>query len=320
MSDNIIEPWQKMMADWQKTQASMTEQMVENMQKWLRSFEQDDSSFYSNNPVLDIYQGLIQKFLDHNPQFNLQHSNDWQELMSTFPGSGSVIQQMNELVNGSKALFDKLKEDFINHLPNDATRDYFLNTLDEISNPYSWLTFSGTEYDEGIKRFSEGPVFSGISDIDNRIAKAMDGWLELGGKNQDYYEILLKNWMSAYDRFLEHVQSVNASEDNELTPRKLIELWLNIANEELMTMHRSDEFLRAQRELIKASSEYRLYEQDIAEVVCDALHIPTRKEVDDLHKTITELRREVRALKNSQTTVKGTKKATKKTKAKAASK
>ncbi len=320
MSNEFIEPWQKMMTEWQKTQTSMNEQIMENMQKWNTSFSQDDTSYYSNNPILDIYQSFIQKLLDHNPQYNLQSSNDWHDVLNTFPGSESLMQQMNELIKGSKDVFDSLKKDFIETLPNDETRDYFLKSLEDISNPYSWLKFSSTNFEEGVKRFSEGPLFSGVSDIDNRIAKAMDGWLELGEKNNDYYEILLKNWIKAYEKFLVHVNDQNNSENDDLTPRKLVELWSSIANEELMVMHRSDEFLQAQKALISASAEYRLYEQEIAEVICEALHVPTRKEIDDLHKTVTELRRELRSLKNScatepEKTKKPAKKTTAKTKA-----
>ena len=62
-------------------------------------------------------------------------------------------------------------------------------------------------------------------------------------------------------------------------------------------MHRSEAFLQAQKALIKANAEYRLQEQDVAEVICETMHIPTRQEVDDLHKTVTDLRRELRSLK-----------------------
>ncbi len=310
MSNEFIEPWQKMMNEWQKTQSSMNQQFMDNMQKWNKSLDKGDNSFYSNNPTLDIYQSFIQKFFAHNPQFNLHSSKDWQDVLSTFPSSDALAKQMNEVMKGSKDIFEKLKSDFVETLPNDETKEYFLKTLEDISNPYSWINFSSTDFEKGVKRFSEGPLFSGISDIDNRVAKAMDGWLDLGEKNNDYYEVLLKNWIKAYEGFLEHIKNINDEEKASLTPRKLIELWSSIANDELMKMHRSEEFLEAQKDLIKASAEYRLQEQAIAEVICEALHIPTRQEVDDLHKTITELKREVRALKSS--TAKKASKATKK--------
>jgi polyhydroxyalkanoate synthase subunit PhaE len=296
MSNEFIEPWQKMMGEWQKTQTSVNKQMMDNMQKWGRGFEKNDNSYYSNNPTLDIFQSFMQKMFEHNPQYNLQASQNWQDVLNAFPGSDGLMDQMNSFIKGNKVVFDKFKQDMVDNLPDDETKDYFLSTLDDISNPYSWLKFSSTSVEEGLKRFSEGPLFSGISDLDNRIAKAMDGWLDLGEKNNDYYEVLLRSWMNAYEKFIARLNELG-EEKNSISPKKLLEIWSVIADEELMVMHRSKEFLQAQKALIKANAEYRLQEQDVAEVICETMHIPTRQEVDDLHKTVTELRRELRSLK-----------------------
>jgi hypothetical protein len=297
MSNEFIEPWQKMMSEWEKTQTSMTKQVMENMQKWNSGSEKIDNSFYSNNPTLDIFQSFMQKAFKHNPQYNLQSSDSWQDVLSAFPGSEDLMSQMNEMIKGNKIIFDKFKHDMADSLPDDATKDYFLSTLDEISNPHSWLKFSNSNVEEGLKRFSEGPLFSGVSDLDNRIAKAMDGWLDLGEKNNDYYEVQLKSWMRAYETFIEKLEELSDDEKKQISPKKLLELWSSIAEEELMVMHRSSDFLQTQKALIKSNAEYRLQEQSVAEVICEAMHIPTRQEVDDLHKTVTELRRELRSLK-----------------------
>jgi hypothetical protein len=279
----------------------MNQKMMDNMQKWGNSFEKNDNSYYSNNPTLDIFQLFMQKVFEHNPQYNLQSSRNWQDVLNALPGSDGLMDQMNSFIKGNKIIFDKFKQDMVDTLPADETKDYFLSTLDDISNPYSWLKFSDTSVEEGLKRFSEGPLFSGISDLDNRIAKAMDGWLDLGEKNNDYYEVLLKSWMSAYEKFITHLNELGEQKQS-ISPKKLLEIWSVIADEELMVMHRSESFLQAQKALIKANAEYRLQEQDVAEVICETMHIPTRKEVDDLHKTVTELRRELRSLKKLVTT------------------
>lgn len=323
MNNEFIEPWQKMMNEWEKTQTTMNQQMMDNMKKWQSSFENplsDDNSFYNNNPTLDIFQSFMQKVFEHNPQYNLQSSNNWQDILNAFPGSDELKSQMNAFIKGNHDVFNQFKQDIIDQLPDDETKDYFMSTLEDISNPYSWLKFSNSNIEEGIKRFSEGPLFSGISDLDNRLAKAMDGWLELGEKNNDYYEVLLKSWMSAYEKFIDTLNTMSDDDKKNTSPKQLVELWSKIADEELMAMHRSDEFLQAQKKLIKANAEYRLQEQHVAEVICEAMHIPTRQEVDDLHKTVTELRRELRAVKRLATATTSTAKKAQSTPGKAPTK
>jgi len=79
--------------------------------------------------------------------------------------------------------------------------------------------------------------------------------------------------------------------------RAVLDLWLSIANEALLEMHHRPEYLEAQRKMTRSAAEYRLQEQELAEVFCTMHHIPTRTEMDEAQKTIVELRREVRALK-----------------------
>ena len=62
------------------------------------------------------------------------------------------------------------------------------------------------------------------------------------------------------------------------------------ANKALLEMHRSEEFLEAQRRMTRSSTEYRLAEREIAEAFCEMHHIPTRTEMDEMQRAVTELR------------------------------
>src|SRR5260221_169100 len=81
------------------------------------------------------------------------------------------------------------------------------------------------------------------------------------------------------------------------TGREMLDLWLATANGALVEMHRSKEFLEAQRRVTRSSTEYRLAEREIAETFCEMHHIPTRTEMDEMQRAVTEMRREVRALR-----------------------
>jgi hypothetical protein len=76
----------------------------------------------------------------------------------------------------------------------------------------------------------------------------------------------------------------------------MVNAWLDVANETLIEAYRTEEFVEAQRKMLRSSSDYRLQERKIAESWCDAFHVPTRTEVDELQRTVVELRRQVRAL------------------------
>jgi hypothetical protein len=67
----------------------------------------------------------------------------------------------------------------------------------------------------------------------------------------------------------------------------------------LLETQRSEKYLQSQREILKASTELRLAQQDLAAFYSEVFGYPTRAEIDDVHRTVTELRREVRAVQRA---------------------
>jgi hypothetical protein len=77
----------------------------------------------------------------------------------------------------------------------------------------------------------------------------------------------------------------------------VLALWVETANEVLLETQRSEAFLSTQRDLVTASTDLRLAQQELAEFYSEMFGYPTRTELDDVHRTVTELRRELRAFK-----------------------
>ena len=75
----------------------------------------------------------------------------------------------------------------------------------------------------------------------------------------------------------------------------MLALWVETANKVLLETQRSEPYLKSQRELLKASTDLRLAQQEVAEFYSEMFGYPTRAELDDVHKALTELRRELRA-------------------------
>ena len=71
-------------------------------------------------------------------------------------------------------------------------------------------------------------------------------------------------------------------------------------DEVLLETQRSEAFLATQRETLRASTDLRLAQRELAEYYSEMFGFPTRAELDDVHKTVTELRRELRALKRER--------------------
>jgi polyhydroxyalkanoate synthesis regulator phasin len=81
--------------------------------------------------------------------------------------------------------------------------------------------------------------------------------------------------------------------------QELISLWTDTANRTLMEAHRSEEFLDVQRRMLNSSLRYRVQEREVVEKISSHLQVPTRSELDEVHRSIHDLKRELRKLKRS---------------------
>ena len=156
---------------------------------------------------------------------------------------------------------------------------------------------AGSHFDLGLEKLTEGPTYATLWDHDKKMLKAQKLWVERARDVEAYYGIVQEAWNKTLQRFL---KEVNDSKGEPITNgRGLLDLWLSVANRMLLEMHRSEEFLEAQRRMTRSSAEYQLAEREIAETFCEMHHIPTRTEIDEMSRTVTELRREIRALRRA---------------------
>lgn len=240
-------------------------------------------------------------------------TNFWSEQQKTFlqpwaaakgmsmpgfdPGATATMQdglaKMNDLVKRSMEGWATL---FQGAAPGQAGKPAFdPTTLAKLFDPAEWSKAMANGADLSLERLTEGPTYATPTDIDRKVRKAQQLWLQRTLDGEGYRQVVQAAWTRAFE------QMVKALNDNGAPPlksaRAVLDLWLETANAALIEMHHRPEFLDAQRKMTRSAAEYRLAEQDLAEVFCAIHHIPTRTEMDEAQKTIVELRREVRALK-----------------------
>ena len=263
MSKTSSEDWQELLNNWQTQQLNSTQKLFDVFGQWQKSVM----------PSAD--------------------SNTENEEFDT----SALYSNMQAMNAANQALFDSMAKEYQKNF-DDNTHQFLFKSLSEMVQPQNWLNLSGDLFNMGAHNISDKPFVSGFSDVEERFAYATDSWKQFLKENQQYHSVVMKSWVKAYEKFTELVKEQQQNDSDKLfSPRELIDLWTTIADEELMGLHRSESFLAAQKDMIKASMEYRLHEKNIAEVLCESLHIPTRVEVDELHQSVTLLKRELRKTK-----------------------
>ncbi len=143
----------------------------------------------------------------------------------------------------------------------------------------------------GLPRLADMPA------LDRQMLALMGGWLLVVQRNGEVNAQVLRAWGQANMEFLQALQASVSGDRPPASLREVLDQWAAAANLALMKAQRSEDFLGAQRGLLDALLSSRTREREVVEAISRMLDLPTRTELDDLHKTVHALKRELRALK-----------------------
>ena len=128
---------------------------------------------------------------------------------------------------------------------------------------------------------------------------ASQEWLAYTAALERYQSVMGTAWLNAFKRFATDLAKDSVPDTSDGLPAwEVIQArWQQAAGAELGAAQRSDDFLAAQRDLIRARLDCSAMLRGKVEGMAKMLGLPTRDEVDELHQTLHGLKRELRALK-----------------------
>lgn len=174
-------------------------------------------------------------------------------------------------------------------------------TFSKMLDPRSWMAVTG-EMDDVLGRMAEGPRFADLWEIERRYARVLQAWMDVRRRGIEHNAVVLEAWLQAGRRFAEELSGKTSADAHAPDAKAAMALWTEAANRQLLETQRSEPFLQTQTAMIRASTELRMAQQELVEHFGKQYGFPTRTELDDVHRTVTELRREMRIMKRAQRT------------------
>ncbi len=218
--------------------------------------------------------------------------------LSAMPDLSSLSAQSAEMIEKASGDFFERWKAFAGHWNADAGPDDVARlTLNKFLDPSAWFNVEGDELNATLRRLVEGGDFGDGWLRELKFLRTSKEWMTLRERSRAYRQVMSLAWMRAFRRFMAELAPGADGKPKAENWNQALDLWLDISNKELIKTQRTEDYLNAQRELIRAGVDYRLHERELIEDFSELHSIPTRTEVDELHATVTELRREVRALK-----------------------
>jgi class III poly(R)-hydroxyalkanoic acid synthase PhaE subunit len=153
-------------------------------------------------------------------------------------------------------------------------------------------------YERTLGRVVNAPGLGYTRRLSEKLLEGFDAWLDLVRASFEYQVLVAGAWARVPDRFMSELVSLPEGRPIE-SLQQLLYAWLEVGDRVFLEEFRSDEYLQAQTGLLSKAMSYRLRERDIVEDFLRLSHIPTQTEVDEIHRTVYELRKELRAVKKS---------------------
>lgn len=189
----------------------------------------------------------------------------------------------------------ELSQTFTRNMQQGEKQDLLaMEVLGKVFDPRAW--FSGTGgMDETLQKMAEGPRLADLWDTERKMLNVFNAWTTLRRRSLEHNTVMLEAWMQAAGQFAKDLNEKAERRESLSSWRQLLTLWVETANTALLETQRSDGYLKSQREILKASTDLRLAQNEVAAFYSEIFGYPTRAELDDVHRTVTELRREMRA-------------------------
>jgi poly[(R)-3-hydroxyalkanoate] polymerase subunit PhaE len=149
--------------------------------------------------------------------------------------------------------------------------------MSKLFDPRAWFSSLGG-MDEALQRMAEGPRLADLWDTERKLLNVFSAWTALRRRSIEHNTVMLEAWMRAAGAF---AKTLNDKADRKETLgswREVLALWVETANTALLETQRSEKYLHSQREILKASTDLRLAQQELAAFYSEVFGYPTRAE------------------------------------------
>jgi len=162
--------------------------------------------------------------------------------------------------------------------------------------PAGWLRGPGTGGMADLMRWLEGPGFADLWTEERRAVRGMREWLAFLTASEQMRTVLGDAWLRTFRDFAGRLAAVEGPVGGW---EGVLALWQQAADAETARLYRSAAFLAAQRDLMAAETDLRRAIRERVERMAEMVGLPTRREMDDMARTLHAMRREMRRMRSA---------------------
>ncbi|QYO67153.1 poly(R)-hydroxyalkanoic acid synthase subunit PhaE [Leptolyngbya sp. 7M] len=154
-------------------------------------------------------------------------------------------------------------------------------------------------YETTFSTFAQIPFLGLNRDFNHQLMQVIDAWVRLYPTSINYQLVLTEIQLTAFEELLRELTASAMKGEPIRDWTQLQQLWSSIADRVFEKTFCSEINLKIRGQFLNNLNHFQRSQQQILERWMKLMHLPSRSEIDEVHKNIYDLRKEVKRLKQA---------------------
>lgn len=152
-------------------------------------------------------------------------------------------------------------------------------------------------YQRSLGSLVQSPSLGQNREINAKVMSGFDAWTKLYKATLDYEVVIADVQIRSFDALMKKLVSLAEKGQKVESWRDFHRVWSQVADDVFAEAFKSEDNLKLRGNFLNALNAYKVYQQELMELYMKMLNAPIRSEVDEIHQTIYDLKKEVKNLK-----------------------
>jgi class III poly(R)-hydroxyalkanoic acid synthase PhaE subunit len=269
----------------------VTQQFASNQQLIMRLLQLSFDTWRDLFPKVEAGQDWQQAMTHYNQQIQSQ--------IETFSHSNlKIYQDATELWQLYLQEWQKVSQLWMSSLGN-AIGPMSQVGLGNTSEP--WLELNNLYwnllYEESFGSLMQSPLLGPSREFNGKLLRNFDAWSKLYRATLDYQVVLTTVQTRSFERLMQELVTMAEQGKTVKDWKEFQQIWSRVADDVFEQAFCDENNLKVRGRFLNALNTYRIHQQDLMELWMKNFNIPSRNEVDEVHRSLYELRKEMKQLK-----------------------
>ena len=133
----------------------------------------------------------------------------------------------------------------------------------------------------------------------NKLLQTFDIWINFSKASFDYLLVLLDVWVRTFEELMRELVSSQNNRETVENLRQFLQVWSSIFDRVFAQRFDSEDAVEVQGKLMNAAITWQRHQQELIEIFLKMNDLPTRSELNEIYRSLYELRKEVKNLKKT---------------------